>query len=43
MTSIILTGYILVWPILSAAVLLVLIVALVRDMRAARKDGDSMI
>lgn len=43
MTSIILTGYVLVWPIVSAAVLLVLIVALIRDMRAARKDGDSMI
>ncbi|AEC22015.1 hypothetical protein PT7_3475 [Pusillimonas sp. T7-7] len=38
-----LTVYILVWPVLSAAVLLMLIVALVRDMRAARKDGDGMI
>ncbi|HWL30105.1 MAG TPA: putative transporter small subunit [Burkholderiaceae bacterium] len=43
MTSLILATYILVWPVISAAILLVLIVALVRDMRAARKDGDSMV
>ncbi|MGB6103376.1 MAG: putative transporter small subunit [Pusillimonas sp.] len=38
-----LTVYILVWPVVSAAVLLLLIVALIRDMRAARKDGGGMI
>lgn len=38
-----LTFYILVWPVLSAGVLAVLIVALIRDMRAARRDGQSMI
>lgn len=43
MSTVLLTAYILVWPVLSAAVLLMLIVALVRDMRAARKDGDGMI
>ncbi|WP_369791829.1 putative transporter small subunit [Pusillimonas sp. T7-7] len=43
MPTMLLTVYILVWPVLSAAVLLMLIVALVRDMRAARKDGDGMI
>ncbi len=43
MTSMLLTGYILIWPVVSAAVLLALIVALIRDMRAAGRDGDSMI
>ncbi|WP_394342521.1 putative transporter small subunit [Pollutimonas thiosulfatoxidans] len=43
MSSIWLTFYILVWPVLSAAVLLVLIVALVRDMRAASKEGETMV
>ncbi|MDS1139149.1 putative transporter small subunit [Pusillimonas sp. SM2304] len=38
-----LTGYILVWPVISAAVLLALIVALIRDMRAAHKEGGGMI
>lgn len=37
------TAYILIWPVASAAVLLALIVALIRDMRAARRDGCSMI
>ena len=43
MSALVLTAYILVWPVISAAVLLVLIVALIKDMRAAGKDGDSMI
>lgn len=43
MTQLLLSSYVLVWPIVSAAVLLVLIVALVNDMQAARKNGDSMI
>ncbi|HWK72312.1 putative transporter small subunit [Pollutimonas sp. M17] len=43
MTNMLLTGYILVWPVASAAVLVALIVALIRDMRAASRDGDSMI
>ena len=38
-----LTTYILVWPALSLAVLMLLIVALVRDMRAARRNGEDMI
>jgi hypothetical protein len=38
-----LTGYFLVWPIVSAGVLVVLIVALLRDMRNARRDGEEMI
>lgn len=43
MTSLLLTGYILVWPVISTVVLVLLLVALVRDMRAARKSGDSMV
>jgi hypothetical protein len=43
MNGFFMTAYILLWPVASAAVLLALIVALVRDMRAARKDGNSMI
>ncbi len=41
--STLLTAYILVWPIISAGVLAVLIVALIRDMIIARKEGDAMI
>lgn len=38
-----LTFYILVWPVISVGVLAVLIVALIRDLRAARRDGQTMI
>lgn len=38
-----LTFYILIWPVISAGVLAVLIVALIRDMREAKRDGQSMI
>lgn len=38
-----LTFYILVWPVISMGVLGVLIVALFKDLRAARRDGQSMI
>lgn len=38
-----LTFYILVWPVISAGVLALLIVALIRDLRAARRDGQEMI
>ncbi|WP_233214287.1 putative transporter small subunit [Pollutimonas nitritireducens] len=43
MSALVLTTYILIWPVISAAVLLVLIVALIKDLRAAGKDGESMI
>ncbi len=43
MSSLLLTSYILVWPVISTVVLVVLLVALVRDMRAARQNGDSMV
>ena len=35
--------YILIWPVISAAILVMLVVALVRDMREARRNGDEMI
>lgn len=38
-----LTLYILIWPVISTAVLAMLIVALVKDLRAAHKSGEGMI
>lgn len=43
MNEFILTAYILIWPIISAAILLMLIVALVRDLRRASKSDSEMI
>ena len=43
MTAFLMTGYFLVWPVVSAAILVLLIVALVRDMVRARRNGDGMI
>lgn len=41
--SFLLTTYMLVWPVISAAVMAVLLVALVRDLGSARRNGDSMV
>lgn len=38
-----LTFYILVWPVLAVLVMIVLCVALVRDIRAARKKGTTLV
>ncbi|MDD2056708.1 putative transporter small subunit [Pseudomonas sp. GD03860] len=38
-----LTLYFLVWPAISLGVLIVLLVTLWRDVRAARKSGEAMI
>lgn len=38
-----LSFYILVWPALAILVMIVLCVALVRDIRAARKKGDTLV
>jgi len=43
MNEIVLTTYILIWPVISAVVLLVLIVALIRDLRNASKSDSEMI
>ena len=38
-----LTAYILVWPVVSAAVLLLLLGAFAKDLLAARKNGGDML
>ena len=38
-----LTTYILVWPVISAGVLLVLLVALFVDIRSAKREGRDML
>ncbi len=38
-----LTTYMLVWPIISAGILVLLVVSLIRDIRNARKNGKGMI
>ncbi len=38
-----LTTYMLIWPVISSAILVLLVVSLLRDMRAARKSGKGMI
>jgi hypothetical protein len=38
-----LTAYMLVWPIISAGILVLLVVSLIRDIRNARKNGEEMI
>lgn len=38
-----LSFYILVWPVLALGVLVLLCVALVRDIRAARKKGSGLV
>lgn len=43
MNEILLTTYILIWPVISAVILLVLIVALIRDLRNASKSDSEMI
>lgn len=43
MSALGLSVYILVWPLVSAGILIMLIVALIRDLRAARRSGDEMI
>lgn len=35
--------YVLVWPALALVVMTVLCVAVVRDIRAARKDGTTLV
>jgi len=43
MSALALSAYILVWPIISAGILVMLIVALIRDLRQARRDGEEMV
>lgn len=41
--KLLLTFYILIWPVISAGVLALLVVALIRDIRAARRGGQEMV
>ncbi|HZJ94421.1 MAG TPA: putative transporter small subunit [Thiopseudomonas sp.] len=38
-----LTAYVMMWPVLSTLVLITLCTALVRDIRKAKKDGESLV
>lgn len=35
--------YILVWPVISAGILGLLVVSLIRDLRAAKREGREML
>lgn len=35
--------YILVWPVISSGILLLLLVSLFRDLRAAKREGRDML
>ncbi len=35
--------YILIWPVISAGILVLLVVSLIRDIRRARKTGEEMV
>lgn len=43
MSSFGLTLYVLIWPAIAAVVLVVLSVSLVKDLRAARRQGKKMV
>ena len=43
MSSLALTIYVLIWPAIAAVVLAVLCVALIMDIRAAKKSGKSLV
>lgn len=38
-----LSVYVLIWPAMSAILLVVLVVALIRDLRAAKREGREML
>ena len=43
MNDLLLSAYVLVWPVIAAAILVMLVFAVVRDVRAAKEDGREMI
>lgn len=43
MNDILMTAYILVWPILVAIMMFVMGRGIVRDFRSARRDGEDMV
>jgi len=43
MSPILLTAYLLVWPVIATGVFTTLIVALIIDVRAAKKSGERLV
>ncbi|SEF04889.1 putative transporter small subunit [Pseudomonas deceptionensis] len=43
MSSFALTVYVLIWPVIAAAVMLTLCVSLWRDVRKAKRDGTDLV
>jgi hypothetical protein len=43
MSTLGLTAYVLIWPVLATIVLVVLCVGLVRDLRAAKRQGKELV
>ncbi len=43
MSTVALTVYVLIWPVIAAGVMVVLTIGVWRDMRAANKNGDTLV
>lgn len=43
MSPLLLTAYLLVWPVIATGVFITLVVALIKDMKAAKKSGKSLV
>ena len=43
MSSLALTAYVLIWPVMATIVLAVLCVGVFRDMRIAKRDGTDLV
>lgn len=43
MESVLLTAYVLIWPLLAALVLLVISVAFIKEYRTARRAGEDIV
>ncbi len=43
MNTTILTAYVLIWPVLSALVLVALVYGVLKDVRSARRNGEHLV
>ncbi|HRO58575.1 MAG TPA: putative transporter small subunit [Burkholderiaceae bacterium] len=43
MNELMLSAYILVWPAIAALILVMLVVSVIRDYRAAKETGEDMV
>lgn len=43
MNTLLLTGYILIWPLLAAGILILLCLSVWRDLRAAAEEGEDFV